>query len=332
VPFLLILLAFLAAGCAPVVQQQRPSQAATVFRCPMHPDVRETAPGTCPRCGMALVAAASHPAAAEYHLEVESRPSAFRSGVPSHIRFRVREARTATVVQQYETVHERAFHLFLVSQDLEHFEHLHPELRPDGSLDLTLEFPRPGPYHFYADFLPAGGLPQLLHTAVVTADYDGTLASAERALATDMADKVVDGLRVRLESPAQVAGREQVISVFLEDAASGKPVTDLQPYLGAWGHMLILSWDLADVVHSHPIAEISDNGGPRIVFSQRFPRAGRYRLWAQFQRGGEIAVASFTLDVAEATADAQSRISVRACDVFDVCGARPVVRAYVDPR
>ena len=271
----------------------------------MHPDVRQTTPGTCPRCGMALVAAAAQPAGAEYHLEAEATPAVLRSGVPVAIRFRVRDDRTGTVVRQYETVHEKTFHLFLVSQDLEHFEHLHPELRADGSLDLTVKFPRPGPYHFYADFLPAGGLPQLLHTAVVTADYSGTLAEAERALATDMTDKVVEGLRVRLESPAQVAGREQIISVFLEDAASGKPVTDLQPYLGAWGHMLILSWDLADVVHSHPIAEISDGGGPRIVFSQRFPRAGRYRLWAQFQRGGEIAVASFTLDVAEATESAR---------------------------
>jgi hypothetical protein len=300
VPLLLVLLAILTAGCAPVAQQQRAAQEATIFRCPMHPDVREKTPGTCPRCGMALVEATAHPAAEVYRLETESSPSVLRSGIASKIRFRVRDDRTGTVVRQYETVHERAFHLFLVSQDLEHFEHLHPELRPDGSLELMLSFPRPGPYHFYADFLPAGGLPQLLHTAVVTADYDGTLADAERALVTDMADKVVDGLRVRLESPAQVAGREQAISVFLEDADSNTPVTDLQPYLGAWGHMLILSWDLADVVHSHPIAEISDSGGPRIVFSQRFPRAGRYRLWAQFQRGGEIAVASFTLDVAEA--------------------------------
>ena len=301
-PLLLFLLALITAACAPVAQQQRATNAspATVFRCPMHPDVREAAPGTCPRCGMGLVAATAQPAGAVYHLETETSPAVLRSGIPSTIRFRVREGRSGTVVRQYETVHERMFHLFLVSQDLEHFEHLHPELRADGSLELTLQFPRPGPYHFYADFLPAGGLPQLLHTAVVTADYDGTLADAERALTTDMTDKVVEGLRVRLESPAQVAGREQIISVFLEDAASGKPVTDLQPYLGAWGHMFMASRDLADLVHSHPLIEETVPGGPKITFQTLFARDGWYRVWTQVQRRGRLLTFAFTVRVAPA--------------------------------
>lgn len=248
---------------------------------------------------MTLVPGAGRPLSTEYRLEVDTTPQVLRSGVRATVRFTVRDTADGSVVRRFETVHERMFHLFLVSQDLEHFEHLHPELRPDGSLELALALPRPGPYHFYADFLPVGGFPQLLHRAIVTADYDGTLAGAEKPLAADLEDKVIDGLRVKLESPSQVAGREQVISCFLEDAATGKPVTNLEPYLGAWGHMLILSWDLADVVHSHPLEGVSDDGGPRILFQQRFPRAGRYRLWAQFQREGKIAVASFTVDVAE---------------------------------
>jgi hypothetical protein len=30
--------------------------AGPAYTCPMHPDVRETRPGKCPRCGMALMA------------------------------------------------------------------------------------------------------------------------------------------------------------------------------------------------------------------------------------------------------------------------------------
>ena len=300
VPLILVLLVLLA-GCAPAVQPSAVPQVETGYHCPMHANVRSAVPGTCPRCGMTLVAGPTQPLSTEYHFEIETSPRVLRSGVPGTVRFVVREAGSGTIVRRFETVHERMFHLFLVSQDLEYFAHLHPELRSDGSLDMTLELPRPGPYHFYADFLPVGAMPQLLHAAIVTADYEGTLAAAERPLATDLTDKVVEGIRVRLESPKQVAGREQVISVFLEDTASGHPVTDLERYLGAWGHVVILSWDLADVVHSHPLTEVSDEGGPRIVFSQRFPRAGRYRVWTQFQRRGEMVIASFTLDVAEAT-------------------------------
>jgi len=268
---------------------------------------------------MALVAVGAA-ANTRYHLDVATSPAVLRSGVKATVRFTVREARTNTVVHKFEEVHERIFHLFVLSQDLEHFEHLHPTLEPDGSLVVDVRLPRPGLYHFFADFLPEGGAPQLLHSAFVSADYDGTLARAGRQLATDVSDKVVNGMRVRLETPEQLAGREQIISTWLEDAKTGEPIKDLEPYLGAWGHMLIVSWDLQDVVHSHPVAAVSDAGGPRIGFQQRFPRKGRYRVWAQFQRGGEIAIAQFTLDVADRSVG----------EVLDVDRAGRVARTHVD--
>ena len=314
-------------GCASVGEPdasalpgtQALSAPATAYLCPMHPDVRRSEPGRCPRCSMALVAVGA-PLNTRYHLDVETSPRVLQSGVDGTVRFTVRESRTNTVVRRFEQVHERLFHLFLLSQDLEHFEHLHPTLAPDGSLDLTLRLPRPGPYHFFADFLPAGGVPQLLHSALVSADYDGTLANAERPLTPDLTDKIVNGVRIRLETPEQLAGREQIISCWLEDAKTGEPVKDLEPYLGAWGHLLIVSSDLQDVVHSHPVAAVSDEGGPRIGFQQRFPRTGRYRMWAQFQRGGEIAVAQFTINVAETSVG----------DVLDVDGAGGVGRTELD--
>jgi hypothetical protein len=66
--------------------------------------------------------------------------------------------------------------------------------------------------------------------------------------------------------------------------------------------MFIVSADLEDAVHSHPIAPLASEGGPTeggptVVFRQRFPRAGMYRLWTQFQRGGEVETVSFTVAV-----------------------------------
>src|SRR5688500_12676101 len=148
---------------------------ATAYLCPMHPDVRSDESGRCPRCGMALVAVGAS-VNTRYHLDVETTPRVLRSGVDGTIRFTVRESRTNAVVQRFEQVHERLFHLFVISQDLEHFAHLHPTLAQDGSLDVDVRLPRPGPYHFFADFMPVGGAPQLLHRAFVSADYDGTLA------------------------------------------------------------------------------------------------------------------------------------------------------------
>jgi len=290
-------LTLISIGCA---SAPRHAASPAAYLCPMHPDVRSATPGWCPRCGMRLVGV-TEPVSTRYHLDVDTTPPVVRSGVATDVRFVVREARGETVVRRFEEVHERVFHLFLVSQDLEYFAHLHPLLQPDGSLELQIRLPRPGPYHFFADFLPAGGAPQMLHATLVTADYTGTLAAAARRLEPDLSDKVIEGTRVRIDTPQQIAGREQLITCTVEDAATGAPATDLEPYLGASGHMLIASADLAEVVHSHPVAAVSDDRGPRVVFQQRFPRPGMYRIWAQFQRGGKLVVASFTLEVADAT-------------------------------
>jgi hypothetical protein len=245
---------------------------------------------------MALVAAAS----ADYRpylLDVELTPRAVTPGQPVQARFRVLEPGTRQPVSAFEPIHEKVFHLFVVGHDLQHFAHLHPELRSDGSLDIAFEVPRSGAYRFIADFLPIGGAPQLLEKSFVTAGYAGPLVPA--GIAPDIDDEVVGATRVRLISPPSVAGREQLVTFELADAASGEPVADLEPYLGATGHLLVLSADLSVAFHSHPVASITSAFGPSIVFQMLFPRPGVYKLWMQYQRNGTIGTASFALPVQE---------------------------------
>jgi hypothetical protein len=173
---------------------------------------------------------------------------------------------------------------------------VHPTLREDGSLDVGVELPRPGVYQLIADFLPAGGSPQLLQKSIVTAGYTGPLVAVP-VLPRDTADKVLGDTRVKLTMPDPIAGREQLVTFDLEDASTGAAVVDLQPYLGAAGHLLLVSADLAIAAHSHPVAEISKAGGPTVVFQMIFPRAGDYRMWVQFQRHGEVLTSSFTVPV-----------------------------------
>jgi hypothetical protein len=147
-----------------------------------------------------------------------------------------------------------------------------------------------------ADFLPAGGSPQLLQRTVVTSGYDGSLVPNAR-LSPDIADKTVGGVRIKLSMPAPIGGREQLVTFEFFDAATGQPVSDLEPYLGAVGHLLLVSADLETVAHSHPVAEISAAVGPTVVFQALFPREGMYRIWVQFQRRGKVLVAPFTVAV-----------------------------------
>jgi len=268
-----------------------------VYFCPMHPDVRGKAGDKCPLCGMTLVRATAVDYAA-YVLDVETIPRVVRPQQKARVRFFVRDPRSLATVKRFDLVHERVFHLFVISQDLEYFTHIHPALRSNGSLDVDIELPRAGVYQLIADFMPEGGSPQLLQKTIVTAGYTGPLL-APPALKRDIDDKIVGGARVKLTMPEPIAGREQLVTFDLEDAATGVPLRDLEPYLGAAGHLLLVSADLSIASHSHPIAEMSSAGGPTVVFQMIFPRAGDYRMWVQFQRHGEVLTSSFTVPVKE---------------------------------
>jgi len=270
--------------------------AQALYWCPMHPDVRGKAGDSCPICRMALVLAAPSDYRA-YRLDVDITPRALRPQQKARVRFFVRDPHTGALVRRFEPVHERLFHLFIVSRDLEYFAHIHPTLHSNGALDVDFEVPRAGSYQLIADFMPSGGAPQLIQRSFVTAGYAGRVAEVPR-LAADTADKVERGTRVKLTLPELAAGREGLITFDVSDASTGRPVDDLEPYLGATGHLLLASDDLEIAAHSHPVAEVSTSGGPTIVFQVLFPRVATYKMWLQFQRRGEVMTVPFTVPVA----------------------------------
>jgi hypothetical protein len=271
-----------------------------VFMCPMHPDVRGSAGDRCPVCGMNLVPAAGD--YTPYLLDIAVAPRAIQPKRRARVEFLVRNPRTGAVVQRFESVHERLFHLFVVSRTLDYFAHVHPALRSSGALDVDITVPRAGAYDLIADFVPEGGAPQLVQRAVVTAGFPGPLTRAATP-APDLSDKIDGSIRVHLTAPDPRARREQLLTFELFDAATGAPVRDVEPYLGANGHLLVVSSDFASVFHSHPVAEVSSPRGPTVVFQALFPAAGTYRMWAQFQRAGRISTVPFTVAIEDSGFD-----------------------------
>ena len=265
------------------------------YWCPMHPNIRGEKGDVCRICHMALVPAPP-PDFRPYGLTIETYPRAPLVGAKTEIRLTITDPRTNATVKDFEILHERLLHLFVLSQDLEYFAHVHPTLRPDGTFTYRHVFPGAGPYRLIADFLPAGGVPQFVQRTIVTAGYKGSLVPKTR-LVPDAREKVVEDVRVRLSMPSPVGGREQLLTFEFADAQTGTPISDLEPYLGAVGHLLYVSSDLETATHSHPVAEMSASVGPAIVFQALFPRAGAYRLWVQVQRRGRVLVAPFTVAV-----------------------------------
>jgi hypothetical protein len=173
---------------------------------------------------------------------------------------------------------------------------VHPQVQKDGSLELDVALPGPGMYMLYGDFYPAGGTPQLLQALLVTPDYRGSPFPNPAGLQADAElTKVVDGQQVTLTAPPLGAGREALLTFDVSDARTGSPVTDLEPYLGAAGHLFMVSADLTDADHSHPTDFTTK--GPRLNFHIRPPRAGNYKVWVQFQRSGKVVTVPFVLRV-----------------------------------
>jgi hypothetical protein len=141
-----------------------------------------------------------------------------------------------------------------------------------------------------AEFLPEGGTPQMFQQAFTT----GEAFSRPANPAVDTAPRTVDGMRITLDASKAIAGDTKPLTFRVEDAASAAPVTDLEPYLGASAHLLIVPVDLTEAVHGHPT---DDGHGPVITFAPLLPRAGRYKAWIQFQRGGKVSTAAFVIEV-----------------------------------
>ena len=300
--FTLLLLVLLTFGAA--AQQSSTPPGTTAWFCPMHPEVTASEPGSrCRKCGMALVPGDPFDTR-EYSLELTTNPTAVTAGVPVTLTLSVRHPGTNALITGYEVVHEKRYHLFVVSRDMEFFQHIHPEQLPDGRWTIQTTLPKPGDYRILSDFLPTGGSPQFIGRTLETADFNGDLESQTPHLTPDVnVTKTVGSMTAHLElEPAPlVEGQFAHLAFTLTDSNTGRPVADLQPYLGAFGHALILSEDMRDYVHSHPFEDIDSAGkalgGPTVIFEGYMPKAGHYRAWSQFQRNGEVITIPFTLNV-----------------------------------
>ncbi|MEU6726541.1 hypothetical protein ABZ917_22810 [Nonomuraea wenchangensis] len=216
-----------------------------------------------------------------------------KPGEPTEFRFVV-TGPDGRAVTGYQVQHDKKLHLIVASRDLKTFQHVHPEMAPDGVWSVKLTLPEAGPYRAFADFAPTGG-------DALTLGADLTVAGDYRpdALPGQSRTATVDGYEVTLDGDLTPG---QSSRLTLKVSKDGEPVTDLQPYLGAYGHLVALrARDLA-YLHVHPDGTPGDGKtepGPEIVFYAEVPSTGDYRLFLDFQHEGEVRTADFTLGAGE---------------------------------
>ncbi|MFD9727323.1 hypothetical protein [Streptomyces sp. NPDC059072] len=219
---------------------------------------------------------------------------------PAELSFSIKD-RDGRKVTAYKTEHGKELHFIVASRDLTVYRHLHPVRAADGTWSTPVDLPAAGGYKAFADFTPAADGAKGVTLGADLA-VPGTYAPAPMPPASGTAE--VEGYGVTLGGTLDPGKAGELRLTVGKD---GKPVTNLEPYLGAYGHLVALrDGDLA-YLHVHP------NGGgpgPEVSFTATAPSAGTYRLFLDFRHEGKVRTAAFTVraggpaDAANAPADA----------------------------
>ena len=253
-------------------------------------------------------------------IDYSVNPESVNANEPTELNFKVKTG-VNKIVKDFDIVHEKLIHLIIVSEDLKEFYHVHPEQQTDGSFKTIFTFPNGGYYRLYADLSPKG-------YSQIVKDFTQIVVGTERAKEPlkidEKFEKTVDGLRVVMNPDAALeSGKELMLNFQVFDAATDKPVTDLEKYLGEYAHFVIISEDLRDFVHAHPVSrdnvksenhqhdsdsehdeKLMSKDAESIVSAHvTFPNAAKYKIWVQFQRAGKVIEVPFVIEVKQGKAE-----------------------------
>ena len=225
-------------------------------------------------------------------LMVTTEPEEVRAGQPATLRLMIHDAGGA-MLKDFETVHEQRIHLIIVREGLDQFAHIHPQIDLDGNMTAVFTFPTGGTYRLYADHTPAG---KGQATAIAELKVLGDTSPAPELTPSEPGRITGDDLNadVSVEN-AKMSGTARIVFRLMD--SSDTPVADLQPYMGAMGHLVVISADGKQYVHAHPVEEVEEaeekTVDGTVEFETHLVMPGIYKVWGQFQRGGKVQVIAF---------------------------------------
>lgn len=189
-------------------------------------------------------------------------------------------------------VHEKKMHLLIISGDFKEYHHIHPQqvTGESGVYEATFT-PKKTGFYLWTDVTPPGGqayVATMLGTLAKKSDID--LKPQQQASSTGITASIADA--------TLIAGSDAQIQIALRDDA-GKPLTLVEPYLGALGHLVGFSVDGKRILHAHPVDDEYPASGV-LSFHVNAPHSGIWKLFLQVQQNGTVHTFPFTVAVARA--------------------------------
>ena len=251
-----------------------------------------------------------------YEIEVISDTASVQPKQKTTISYIIKNDK-GEVLKNYDIVHEKIMHFIAVRKDLAYFQHLHPEYNEaTGEFTLAITFPEDGPYRIFPDFTPGVENPQKLPVTVYQDIEvgDSNNYAEQRVVPDTEQTKIYGEYSVTMTLP-QAIRKQQEVTYTLNITNDGKPVTNLEKYLGALGHSVILKEDTLDFIHTHALGADSTNTGqehgaqqhdgsqntqgtgPEISFATNFPESGVYKIFTQFQHAGDVQTVDYIVKI-----------------------------------
>ncbi len=267
---------------------------------------------------------------AKFKAEFKTNPVEVKAGEQTELSFTVKNEKSE-IVKDLPKVHEKPMHLLIVSDDLAEYYHIHPEPQADGSYKVPFTFQNGGNFKLYADFTPKDS-PQVVENFMLK--VSGNERAKVELKADEKLEKTIDGLKFVMKPDADlVAGKELMLNFTVFDEKTNKPVTDLEKYLGEYAHFVIISQDLKQFVHAHPMSKEEHSEGSHDMSKMNdankkideskphthdeksdmkdmkmasplevsahtsFPQSGLFKIFAQFQRGGKVITVPFVVNI-----------------------------------
>jgi hypothetical protein len=218
--------------------------------------------------------------------------SDYQAGQSASLRLMLHAA-DGTMLKHFDVVHEKKVHLVIVREGLDTFAHLHPQVDDEGNLVVQYTFPVGGDYRLYADFQSVGQMPATASTRIRVA---GDSPVAPPLTANVPGFVMGDGLNAKVAVERARTSSDATIRFEIVDP-NEQPIQNLQPYLGAKGHLQIISSDGQEYVHAHPIDAQPSDASNVVVFHAAHRKGGIFKGWGQFQRGAAIHVVPFVVDL-----------------------------------
>ena len=260
------------------------------YACPMHPEVKGNEGEKCPKCGMNLEKINSK---AEVFMSLETSPNQIEALQEVELALTPKDKSDNTAIVELQETHEKMIHVIVVNENLTWLDHIHAEPDNNGAYKVSETFPSAGKYFVYADYKSTIGGLQTDRIEVKVTGKQNTAQHHHQEKTTSE----TDGYSLSIQNGNDLKTGRVELPIMLEKKGSKVERSDIENYLGAVAHIILIGQEDKDFIHIHP--ESSETSP--IHAHAEITKPGVYRMWVQFQTNGKVNTADFTLNLEQGT-------------------------------